>query len=43
MRVQQGRQRDDRLKWKTDGWQFHSGEGAGGRQPMIGENRWTTR
>lgn len=23
------RQRDDRPKWKTDGWQFHSGVGAG--------------
>lgn len=27
MRVQQGRQRDDRPKRKTDGWQFHMGGG----------------
>ena len=33
MRVQRGRQRDDRPKWKTDGWQFHSGVVGGGGQP----------
>lgn len=41
MRVQWGRQRDDRPKWKTDGWQFHSRMGEGVGNLMTRENRWT--